>query len=185
MPTTTIELDADLQEKVGALKAPEQSPIAFVRALIEREHSQREQLAAAAAYQALLVAHPEEQAALAEWASARRCARQIGVMKRGTVVWVDLSDAHPPERGKVRPAVIVSGDVHNATLDTVVVVPTSSLAPEILPLRVRVGIFAGKESFAVVPGLRQVSKRRLRGTLGLVDTTQLASLDASLRTYLA
>jgi hypothetical protein len=70
MPTTTIELDADLQEKVGALKAPEQSPIAFVRALIEREHSQREQLAAAAAYQTLLVAHPEEQAALAEWASA-------------------------------------------------------------------------------------------------------------------
>ena len=106
-------------------------------------------------------------------------------MKRGAVVWVDLSDAHPPEMGKVRPAVIVSGDVHNATLDTVVVVPTSSLAPEILPLRVRVGIFAGKESFAVVPGLCQVSKRRLRGTLGLVDTTQLASLDASLRTYLA
>lgn len=55
-------------------------------------------------------------------------------MKRDTVVWVDLSDAHPPEMGKVRPAVIVSGDVHNATLDTVVVVPTSSLAPEILPL---------------------------------------------------
>ena len=95
-------------------------------------------------------------------------------MKRGTIVWVDLSDAHPPETGKVRPAVIVSGDVHNATLDTVVVVPTSSLAPEILPLRVNVGIFAGKESFAVVPGLRQVSKRRLRGTLGLVATAQLA-----------
>jgi mRNA interferase MazF len=106
-------------------------------------------------------------------------------MKRGTVVWVDLSDAHPPEMGKVRPAVIVSGDVHNVTLDTVVVVPTSSLAPEILPLRVRVGIFAGKESFAAVPGLRQVSKRRLRGTLGLISTAQLASLDASLRTYLA
>ena len=39
-------------------------------------------------------------------------------------------------------------------------------------------------SLAVVPGLRQVSKRRLRGTLGLVATAQLASLDASLRTYL-
>jgi hypothetical protein len=70
MPTTTIELDADLQEKVDALKAPEQSTLAFVRALIEREHSQKEQRAAAEAYQALLVAHPEEQAALAEWASA-------------------------------------------------------------------------------------------------------------------
>jgi len=70
MPTTIIELDADLQEKVTALKTPEQSPIAFVRALIEREHSQREQRAAAEAYQALLAAHPAEQAALAEWASA-------------------------------------------------------------------------------------------------------------------
>jgi mRNA-degrading endonuclease toxin of MazEF toxin-antitoxin module len=104
-------------------------------------------------------------------------------MKRGTVIWVDLSDAHPPEMGKVRPAVIVSGDLHKATLDTVV--PTSSLSPEILPLRVRVGIFAGKESFAVVPGLRQISKRRLRGTLGPLATAQLAALDASLRTYLA
>ncbi|MCX6951644.1 MAG: hypothetical protein NTV51_05610 [Verrucomicrobia bacterium] len=70
MPTTTIELDADLQAKVGALKAPEQSPTAFVRALIEREHSQREQRAAAEAYQAFLAAHPEEQAAVTEWAAA-------------------------------------------------------------------------------------------------------------------
>ncbi|KAB2647661.1 MAG: type II toxin-antitoxin system PemK/MazF family toxin [Verrucomicrobia bacterium] len=29
-------------------------------------------------------------------------------MKRGTVVWVNLSDAHPPEMGKLRPAVILS-----------------------------------------------------------------------------
>lgn len=105
-------------------------------------------------------------------------------MKRGAVVWVDLSDASPPEMGKARPAVLVSGEVHNALLDTVVVVPTSSLAPEILPLRVRVGVFAGKESFAVVPGLRQVSKRRLRGTLGHISADKLATLDASLRAYL-
>jgi len=105
-------------------------------------------------------------------------------MKRGTVVWVDLSDANPPEMGKMRPAVIVSGDVHNGLLDTIVVVPTSSLAPEILPLRVSVGVFSGKESFAVVPGLRLLSKRRLRGTLGHLSAARLASLDASLRAYL-
>jgi len=101
------------------------------------------------------------------------------------VVWVDLSDTSPPEVGKVRPAVIVSGDVHNALLDTAVVVPTSSLAPEILPLRVRVGVFSGKENYAVVPGLRQVCKRRLRGTLGNLSAAHLATLDASLRTYLS
>jgi len=106
-------------------------------------------------------------------------------MKRGTVVWVDLSDANPPELGKMRPAVIVSGDVHNGLLATIVVVPTSSLAPEILPLRVSGGVFSGEESFAVVPGLRQVSKRRLRGTLGHLSAAHLASLDTSLRAYLA
>ncbi len=37
--------------------------------------------------------------------------------------------------GKVRPGVVVSGTAHNEILNTVVVVPTSSLAPEIWPLR--------------------------------------------------
>lgn len=98
---------------------------------------------------------------------------------------MDLSDATPPEMSKIRPAVIVSGEVHNTLLDTVVVVTTSSLAPEILPLRVSLGVFSGKESFAVVPGLRQVSKHRLRGTLGQLTAAHLATLDASLKAYLS
>ena len=105
-------------------------------------------------------------------------------MKRGAVVWVDLSDTTPPEMGKVRPAVIVSGTPHNEVLSTVAVVPTSSLAPEIWPLRLALGQFAGRESFAVVPGIRQVSKRRLRGTLGELSAAKLAQLDECLRTYL-
>ena len=52
-------------------------------------------------------------------------------MKRGTVVWVDLSDTNPPEMGKMRPGIIVSGRAHNEVLNTVVVVPTSSIAPAI------------------------------------------------------
>jgi mRNA interferase MazF len=105
-------------------------------------------------------------------------------MKRGTLVWVDLSDTFPPEMGKIRPAVIVSGDVHNAVLETVVVVPTSSLAPEILPLRVHLGTFAGTSSFAVIPGIRQVSKRRIRQIIGHLSADRLAVLEQSLRHYL-
>lgn len=105
-------------------------------------------------------------------------------MKRGTVVWVDLSDTTPPEMGKVRPAVIVSGDVHNAVLNTVAVVPTSSLAPEIWPLRLAVGTFAGKESFAIVPGIRQVRKGRLRGEIGRLTDEKLRALDDCLDAYL-
>ena len=70
MAATTIKLDADLYAKVGDLKASEQSATAFVRALIEREYSQRQQQAAAEAYQAFLQAHPEEQDELATWAEA-------------------------------------------------------------------------------------------------------------------
>jgi mRNA-degrading endonuclease toxin of MazEF toxin-antitoxin module len=105
-------------------------------------------------------------------------------MKRGTVVWVDLSDTKPPEMGKVRPGIVVSDTVHNEVLNTVVVVPTSSIAPGIWPLRVPVGSFSGKESFAVIPGIRQVRKGRLRGALGQLSHEKLALLDESLEAYL-
>ena len=105
-------------------------------------------------------------------------------MKRGTVVWVDLSDATPPEMGKVRPGIIVSGTAHNEMLNTMVVVPTSSIAPEIWPLRVAVGSFAGKDSYAVIPGIRQVRKGRLRGAIGQLTHEHLASLDECLDAYL-
>lgn len=105
-------------------------------------------------------------------------------MKRGTVVWVDLSDAHPPELGKARPAIVVSGTAHNEVLNTVVVVPTSSVAPEVWPLRLAVGSFAARESFAVIPGIRQVRKGRLRGTLGELSPEHLTMLDECLDAYL-
>lgn len=105
-------------------------------------------------------------------------------MKRGTVVWVDLSDTHPPEMGKVRPGIVVSGTAHNEVLNTVVVVPTSSVAPEIWPFRVAVGTFAGRDSFAVIPGIRQVRKGRLRRALGELSPERLARLDECLDAYL-
>ena len=105
-------------------------------------------------------------------------------MKRGAVVWVDLSDTTPPEMGKVRPGIVVSGTAHNEVLNTVVIVPTSSVAPEIWPLRVAIGKFGGKESYAVIPGIRQVRKGRLRGALGQLTHEQLTMLDESLDAYL-
>ena len=105
-------------------------------------------------------------------------------MIRGTVVWVDLSDASPRERGKVRPAIIISNTAHNPVLGTVVVVPTSSLAPEIWPLRLEVGDFAGKPSFAIIPGIRQVRNGRLRGELGRLSPERLRALDDCLLAYL-
>jgi mRNA-degrading endonuclease toxin of MazEF toxin-antitoxin module len=105
-------------------------------------------------------------------------------MKRGTVVWVDLSDTSPPEMSKVRPAVIVSETIHNEVLQTIAVVPASSLAPEIWPLRLALGRIGGKESFAVIPGIRQIRKGRLRGELGCLSGERLRALDDCLLAYL-
>jgi mRNA interferase MazF len=102
------------------------------------------------------------------------------------VVWVDLSDATPPEMGKRRPAVVVSNSTQNLTLDSVVGVPLSSRPPEIRPLRVRVQASGTKvPGFAVVPGIRQLKKARILGTVGKLPEAQMAALDAAIREYLS
>lgn len=70
MPATTIKLEHDLVRKVSGLKPKDESISGFVRLLIEREHREREQRAAASAYQRFLAAHSEEKAAMEQWAAA-------------------------------------------------------------------------------------------------------------------
>lgn len=106
-------------------------------------------------------------------------------MIRGLLVWVDLTDASPPELGKRRPGVIVSNTEQNHVLSTVVVLPLSSRPPEIWPLRVRLpGAPAAKESYAVIPGVRQVSKERIRREIGRLDAENLDRVADALTAYL-
>lgn len=106
-------------------------------------------------------------------------------MTRGSIYWVNLEDADPPELGKTRPAVILSNSEQNAVLDTVVVVPLSTRAPTIWPLRIELPA-AGKRkrSFAVVPGIRQVDKRRLVGAIGPAPESFMSSLTRAVAVYL-
>ena len=107
-------------------------------------------------------------------------------MTRGTVVWVDLSDASPPEMGKRRPAVIVSNSAQNFVLDSVVGVPLSSRPPEIASLRVRVQPrgFASP-SFAIVPGIRQLKKSRILRAAGELSPSEMATLEQAVCDYLS
>jgi mRNA-degrading endonuclease toxin of MazEF toxin-antitoxin module len=107
-------------------------------------------------------------------------------VNRGAVVWLDLSDASPPELSKRRPAIVVSNSVQNQVLDTLVAVPLSSRPPEIHPLRLRVTVPALKRaSFAIVPGIRLVKKSRILGPAGRLSSADLARLDAAIRDYLS
>lgn len=105
-------------------------------------------------------------------------------MKRGSIYWVNLEPTDPPEFGKVRPGIIVSNSEQNLRLPTVVIIPVSSRAPEIWPLRVGFKMPDGKASFAVLPGLRQVSKTRLQKVVGSVSDAFLLDLDGAMAAYL-
>ena len=105
-------------------------------------------------------------------------------MRRGSLYWINLGSSIPPEFGKTRPGLILSNSVHNSALETVVVLPLSSQPPEIWPLRLKLGMPKGKTSFAVVPGIRQVSKARLQESIGFVSRDELDRITEAVSLYL-
>jgi mRNA interferase MazF len=104
-------------------------------------------------------------------------------MKRGTICWVNLEPVSPPEMGKTRPALVVSNSDQNLFLQSIVVVPMSSQPGEIWPLRVCLE-WRGKVSFAVIPGIRQVSKQRLVDVVGMARAQDLERITQALSFYL-
>lgn len=106
-------------------------------------------------------------------------------VKRGSIVWVNLTDSIPPEMGKTRPGIIVSNTDQNGLLETVVIIPLSSRAPEIWPLRVRVAAKTKKPSFAIIPGLRQVSKARLHEIIDVASEETMGALFEAASAYLS
>lgn len=106
-------------------------------------------------------------------------------MKRGTIIWVNLEPVSPPELGKIRPAIVISNSDQNMVIQSVIVVPLSSQAPEIWPLRLRLDFPTGKPSFAVLPGIRQVSKARIQEVAGVARTSDMDRLDEAISMYLS
>lgn len=105
-------------------------------------------------------------------------------MRRGSLYWVNLGITTPPEFGKTRLAVLVSNTLQNEVLDSVVVVPLSTTPGQIWPLRIPADEVRGRASWAVVPGIRQVSKSRLAESAGRASSEFLERLDHALSLYL-
>jgi len=106
-------------------------------------------------------------------------------MKRGAVLWINLEPASPPEFGKVRPAVVISNSEQNLILPSIVVLPLSSRGEEIWPLRIALTIPELKRSFAVLPGIRQISKERIEETIGFLSLKDTSRLNEALQVYLS
>jgi mRNA interferase MazF len=95
--------------------------------------------------------------------------------KRYDIRWVQLDPTIGGELRKTRPAVIISMDVLNRALDTVVVCPlTTQLHPD---WRTRLSVkVEGKPAEIAADQIRTVSKKRLGKKLGSLSAADAAAL---------
>jgi mRNA interferase MazF len=99
--------------------------------------------------------------------------------KRYDVYWVRLDPARGSELRKTRPAVIISLDILNRSLETVVVCPLTTQLHPTWRTRLQVKI-TGKPAEIALDQIRTVSKRRLGRKLGSLSAHDAAALRRSL-----
>jgi mRNA interferase MazF len=97
------------------------------------------------------------------------------VHKRYDVHWVTLYPTRGSGLRKTRPAVIVSLDVLNRALETVVVCPLTTQLHPAWRSRVPVKI-SGKPAEIAADQIRAVSKSRLGKKIGLISARDAAAL---------
>jgi len=97
------------------------------------------------------------------------------IPKRYDVYWVSLDPGRGSELRKTRPAVIVSLDVLNRALETIVVCPlTTHLHPD---WRSRVAVnIAGKPAEIAADQIRAITKSRLGRKIGALSARDAAAL---------
>ncbi|MFJ9644762.1 type II toxin-antitoxin system PemK/MazF family toxin [Streptomyces sp. NPDC004244] len=114
-------------------------------------------------------------------------------MRRGDIYLVDLDPSQGSEANKVRPAVIVSNDGANQSVElhgrgVVTVVPVTSNTTRVLTFQVLLpaeecGLV--RDSKAQCEQVRAVAPERLGRRIGRVPRPRMAQVDAALRRHLA
>ena len=95
--------------------------------------------------------------------------------KRYEVYFADLNPTIGCEICKIRPVVIVSDDVMNKYLETVVVCPVTSQLHPTWRTRLQIDC-AGKESEIAVDQIRAISRKRLKRRLDRLSNGEAAQL---------
>lgn len=105
-------------------------------------------------------------------------------IERGDVLWVDFEPSLGGEIKKTRPAVIVSNNTANTHLNRVQVVPITSNTERLYPGEAFVSL-NGEKRKAMADQLTTVSKQRLGGRVGVLNTEDITRVEAAIAVQLA
>ncbi|MFH8573129.1 type II toxin-antitoxin system PemK/MazF family toxin [Streptomyces sp. NPDC017993] len=114
-------------------------------------------------------------------------------MRRGDVYMIDLEPVRGSEANKVRPAVIVSNNGANQSVEfngrgVVTVIPLTSNTSRVLSFQVFLPADEcrlPKDSKAQCEQVRSVTPERIRQKVGAVPRQRMAEIDVALRRHLA
>lgn len=103
--------------------------------------------------------------------------------KRGEIFIADLNPGFGREIHKKRPVLVISNDVLNQNLSTVIMIPLSSIIPEFIgPDVVKVNKKVGldKESILIVNQIRSVDQARLIKRVGVLSQDKIEQVEDAL-----
>ena len=104
-------------------------------------------------------------------------------MRRGEVWWVNFDPSIGGEIRKKRPAVIVSNDASNKSLNRIQVVPLSSKTEKLYPSEVLV-VFEGKENKAMADQIATVNKTRLFHRVAVLSQADMFKVEQAIKIQL-
>jgi mRNA interferase MazF len=107
------------------------------------------------------------------------------VIKRGDILYADLSPVIGSEQGGVRPVLVIQNDIGNKYSPTVIVAAiTSQINKAKLPTHVEIkadeyGII--KDSVILLEQIRTIDKKRLKEKVGHLSEEMMNKVDAGLQ----